>query len=166
MYGRRQQLIAGFTGLAVAWVMVTIFHPLYFNQNLFLLVDRVYVATINAGVDPGIIRQPEVPGDSRAIVQAIGGPDRQMGILLATGLLIVNPLAGWAVLAGIAIRLLCLEVLRRTGRVPAHHLRRWRDRWRCAVGIWHACFQGEVDVADLSVLRSSSAAVGNGGASV
>ena len=43
-----------------------------------------------------------IPG---AIIQFIGGSKRQMGILLATGLLINNPLAGWAVLAGILIRL-------------------------------------------------------------
>jgi uncharacterized oligopeptide transporter (OPT) family protein len=109
LYGRRQQIIAGFMGLAVAWVMVTIFHPLYFSQNLFPPVDRVYVATINAGVDPGIIQNLLIWAIPGAIIQAIGGPDRQMGILLATGLLIVNPLAGWAVLAGIAIRLLVLR---------------------------------------------------------
>lgn len=48
-----------------------------------------------------------IPG---AIIQLIGGPKRQMGILFATGLLITNPLAGWAVLVGIAIRLIILKV--------------------------------------------------------
>jgi uncharacterized oligopeptide transporter (OPT) family protein len=33
------------------------------------------------------------------------GPNRQLGILFATGLLIMNPLAGWAVLLGLLVRI-------------------------------------------------------------
>lgn len=118
MQGRRQQIIAGFIGLAVAWVMVVLFHPIYFNQDLFPPVDRVYVTTINAGIDPGIVQNLLIWAVPGAIVQAIGGPDRQMGILLATGLLILNPLAGWAVLAGIAIRLLVLRFYGQDAATP------------------------------------------------
>lgn len=116
--GRRQQIIAGFMGLAVAWVMVALLHPLYFSQDLFPPVDRVYVTTIKGGVDPQIVNSLllwAVPG---AIIQALGGPDRQLGILLATGLLIVNPLAGWAVLAGIAIRLVTLRIYGKESESP------------------------------------------------
>jgi len=42
-----------------------------------------------------------IPG---AILQAIGGAKRQLGVLLSTGMLIAAPLAGWAVLAGLLIR--------------------------------------------------------------
>jgi hypothetical protein len=35
----------------------------------------------------------------------VGGSRRQLGVLLSTGLLIANASAGWAVLAGIALRL-------------------------------------------------------------
>lgn len=38
-----------------------------------------------------------------ALMKRPGGPSRQMGVLFATGLLITLPVAGWAVLAGIAI---------------------------------------------------------------
>jgi uncharacterized oligopeptide transporter (OPT) family protein len=48
-----------------------------------------------------------IPG---ALLQWIGGPKRQMGVLLATGLLITNPIAGWAVLTGIALRMLIARV--------------------------------------------------------
>jgi uncharacterized oligopeptide transporter (OPT) family protein len=44
-----------------------------------------------------------IPG---AILQYVGGPQRQIGVLFATGLLISFPMAGWAVLAGIAARLI------------------------------------------------------------
>lgn len=42
-----------------------------------------------------------IPG---AAIQLIGGPKRQMGILLATGLLIATPNAGWLVLGALLIR--------------------------------------------------------------
>lgn len=109
MQGRWQQFLAGLLGLGVGWVMVLLFHNVYFAQNLFPPVDRVYAATIKAGVDPSIVRNLLIWAIPGAIIQAIGGSDRQMGILLATGLLILNPLAGWAVLAGILIRALLLR---------------------------------------------------------
>ncbi len=118
MAGRWQQIIAGFFGLAVAWVMVLLFKDLYFSQNLFPPVDRVYAATIKAGVDPTIIQNLIIWAIPGAIVQAIGGPDRQMGILLATGLLIVNPLAGWAVLAGILIRIIAMRIYGPSSETP------------------------------------------------
>jgi uncharacterized oligopeptide transporter (OPT) family protein len=43
-----------------------------------------------------------VPG---ALLQLVGGPRRQMGVLFATGTLIVFPMAGWAVLVGVVARL-------------------------------------------------------------
>ncbi|MCL4367771.1 MAG: OPT/YSL family transporter [Actinobacteria bacterium] len=116
--GRWQQIIAGLIGLIVAWVIVTVFHDMYFSQNLFAPVDRVYAATIKAGVDPAIISDLLIWAIPGAIVQAIGGPDRQMGILLATGLLIVNPLAGWAVLAAILIRIIADKVYGKKAETP------------------------------------------------
>jgi uncharacterized oligopeptide transporter (OPT) family protein len=44
-----------------------------------------------------------VPG---ALLQLLGGPKRQMGVLFATGMLILFPMAGWAVLVGVAARLI------------------------------------------------------------
>ncbi|MFG2675459.1 hypothetical protein [Streptomyces sp. NPDC048445] len=49
-----------------------------------------------------------IPG---ALVQFLGGPRRQLGILLATGLLITTPMAGWMVAAGLVCRLLAPRVL-------------------------------------------------------
>ncbi len=103
--GRRQQLFAGLIGMAVAGVVVALTYHVYFDRDLFPPIVQVYAKTIQAGVDPGLIGKLllwAVPG---AIIQAIGGPKRQMGILLATGTLIVNPIAGWTVLAGIVLRL-------------------------------------------------------------
>ena len=52
-------------------------------------------------------------GWAEPLVQALGGPSRQMGILLATGLLIVNPVAGWTAVAALLIR---AALTRRFGR--------------------------------------------------
>jgi len=118
MFGRKQQIISGFIGLAVGWVMVLLFHNIYFGQDLFPPVDRVYATTIKAGVDPAIIQNLLIWAIPGAIVQLLGGPDRQMGILLATGLLINNPLAGWAVLVGIAIRLIAMRIWGKEAETP------------------------------------------------
>ena len=73
-------------------------------------VDRVYVATIKAGATAEVATALLIWALPGAILQLIGGPSRQLGILFATGLLIPNPMAGWAVLAGITIRLAWLKI--------------------------------------------------------
>ena len=42
-----------------------------------------------------------IPG---AVLQTVGGAKRQLGVLFATGLLLLNPAAGWLVLAGLLFR--------------------------------------------------------------
>ncbi len=104
--GRRQQLFAAMFAFVIAGVVVLIAYPGLFAQNLVAPVTRVYVATIKAGASADVawsLVMWAIPG---ATIQFLGGPRRQLGILLATGLLISFPLAGWAVLAGIACRVL------------------------------------------------------------
>ncbi|EGO65245.1 OPT/YSL family transporter [Acetonema longum] len=103
--GRKQQLLSGMVGLAVAWITVAAFHNVYFSQNMLPPVDRVFAATIEAGVDPSIISNLLLWAIPGAILQAVGGSRRQMGVLMATGLLILNPAAGFTVVAGLAVRL-------------------------------------------------------------
>jgi uncharacterized oligopeptide transporter (OPT) family protein len=108
--GRRQQLYAAMIAFVIAIPTVWFAHPTYFAQNLVPPVDRVYVAAIQAGASGDVallLLGWAIPG---AILQLIGGPRRQLGVLFATGLLILNPVAGWAVLAGIAIRLTALRL--------------------------------------------------------
>jgi uncharacterized oligopeptide transporter (OPT) family protein len=104
--GRRQQLFAAMFAFVVAGVVVLIAYPGFFAQNLVAPVDRVYVTTIKAGASADVawsLAMWAIPG---AIIQYLGGPRRQLGVLLATGLLISFPLAGWAVLVGIVCRAL------------------------------------------------------------
>lgn len=103
--GRKQQVFAALLGLLTALVVVALFHDFYFGRDLFPPVVRVYAATIEAGIEgsqaAGLLLWA-LPG---AVVQLAGGPKRQVGILFSTGLLIMNPAAGWAVLTAILIRL-------------------------------------------------------------
>lgn len=109
LHGRRLQLKAGMIGLFVAIVMVALFHEMYFAQDLIPPVDRVFATTITDGIT-GQTGQYlflwAIPG---ALIQLIGGPKRQLGIMLSTGLLVLNPWAGWAVLFGIIARVLILK---------------------------------------------------------
>jgi uncharacterized oligopeptide transporter (OPT) family protein len=108
--GRRQQLYAAMLAFLVAIPTVWLAHSIYFAQGLVPPIDRVYVAAIKAGASADVawkLLAWAIPG---ALIQFLGGPKRQLGVLLSTGLLIPNPLAGWAVLAGIAIRVIVLRL--------------------------------------------------------
>jgi len=102
--GRRRQYQAELLGFAVAAIFVLLFHRRYFEADLFPPVDRVYAATIAAGANPSLAISLVLWAIPGAIIQALGGPSRQMGILLATGLLIVSPAAGWTAAAALVVR--------------------------------------------------------------
>lgn len=110
LYGRKLQLKSALIGFGVAIVMVTLFANNFFAQDLVPPVDRIYAVTIESGLSGNVaimLLLWAIPG---AIIQFIGGSKRQMGILLATGLLITNPIAGWAVLVGILIRVTVIKL--------------------------------------------------------
>jgi len=107
--GRKQQLYAAMLAFLIAIPTVYFAHPGYFAQDMVPPVDRVYVATIKAGATADVATALLIWAIPGAVIQLLGGPSRQLGILLATGLLIPNPMAGWAVLVGIAIRIAVLR---------------------------------------------------------
>jgi len=104
--GRRQQLYAALFAFVVAGVVVLLAYPNYLANNLVAPVDRVYAATIKAGASFEIARQLAIWAIPGAILQFLGGPKRQLGVLGATGLLLMVPYAGWAVITGVALRLI------------------------------------------------------------
>ncbi|MFD5872252.1 OPT/YSL family transporter [Streptomyces sp. NPDC060322] len=103
--GRRQQFLAALIGFGVALAVVALAWRSYFGQGLIPPVAKVYADTIRSGLsDPDAVRTMllwAVPG---AAVQLIGGTRRQMGVMLATGLLILTPQACWLVLGALAVR--------------------------------------------------------------
>ncbi|GAX91744.1 OPT/YSL family transporter [Effusibacillus lacus] len=118
LQGRKQQYITGMIAFGVALLVVLFTYKSYFVQNLVPPIDKVYVSTIQAGASPDIAKQLFLWAIPGAIVQFIGGPSRQLGVLFATGLLILTPNACWAVLAGIAIRLIWTKVKGKEGETP------------------------------------------------
>jgi uncharacterized oligopeptide transporter (OPT) family protein len=106
MAGRHQQLLAALTGFIIAIGVVALSWHGYFRHNLIPPIDRVYATTIRSGLAGATARHLLLWAIPGALLQLVGGQERQLGVLFATGLLIVSPLAGWAVLAGIAVRLI------------------------------------------------------------
>ena len=108
--GRRQQYWAEILGFGCAIVFLLLFYRVYFEADRFPPVDRVFVATINAGTTPEVLKWLAIWAIPGAIIQLIGGPKKQMGVLLATGLLINFPIAGWTAAAALVIRVIILKV--------------------------------------------------------
>lgn len=108
--GRKHQFYTSLIAFAVAVIMVLVAYKGYFAKDLVPPVDRVYAATIEAGISGDIALKMFLWAIPGAILQFIGGAQRQIGVLFATGLLIFNINAGWAVLLGILIRLIVLKV--------------------------------------------------------
>ena len=108
--GRRQQLLAAMFAFVVAGAVVLLSYRGYFAAEKVAPVDRVYVATIKAGASWDVAQQLLIWAIPGALIQYLGGPKRQLGVLFATGLLLLNPTAGWAVLVGVALRAIWTRV--------------------------------------------------------
>ncbi|WP_435846267.1 OPT/YSL family transporter [Streptomyces diacarni] len=103
--GRREQFRAALVGFAVALAVVAVLWQSYFRQGLIPPVAKVYADTVRQGLSDGEALRTmllwAIPG---ALIQLLGGTRRQMGVMLATGLLILTPHACVLVLAGLAVR--------------------------------------------------------------
>ncbi len=107
--GRRQQVFSELFGGLIAVVVVGLLMNMHFNLNLLPPVSRVFAATVKAGSDFAILREMlfwAVPG---AVIQFIGGSKKGLGILLATGLLIRNPIYGVGLVVALILRALFIK---------------------------------------------------------
>jgi len=120
--GRQEQYRAALLGFAIAAVAVWLSYDAYFAKDLLPPVDRVFAATIQAGTKPEVAHLLFLWAIPGGIIQLLGGPTRQIGILLATGLLIHNPLAGWTALASLAVRVMILRKFGEPVRSPMYVL--------------------------------------------
>lgn len=107
--GRRQQYFAELFSFGVAIVIVASAFQSYFAEDLIPPVARVYVATIDAGASLEVAKQLLIWGVVGAIIQTVGGVSRQIGVLLATGLLITSPTAGIVIYIALLIRWLVVK---------------------------------------------------------
>jgi len=104
--GRQQQYASQLVGFAVALVAVAFTWQYFFGAGLIPPVAKVYATTIQAGLtNPDIIRNLIIWAVPGALIQFVGGPKRQMGVLLATGLLVAAVNAWWLVIGALGVRL-------------------------------------------------------------
>ena len=134
--GRRQQLYAAMAAFIVAIVVVGLSWEGYFAQNLILAggsrLRRDHQQRHYTGAAATSMMLWAIPRAPCCNGSAAKG--RQLGVLFATGLLIASPLAGWAVLVGIACRQVWLQPCAvRRGAHDHGGVRRRRDRGRCVV---------------------------------
>ncbi len=120
--GKRAQLEAELLGIGIAAVVVLLFHASYFERDMFPPYDRVAAATIAAGASPSLAKALVLWALPGALLQAIGGPTRQLGVLLATGLLIDFPAAGWTAMVSLALRVLLIRRFGSRAETPTYVL--------------------------------------------
>ncbi len=120
--GRRQQYFAELFSFGVAILVVAFAYQYYFNQDLVPPVARVYVATIEAGADHNIALLLVIWALVGGVIQFLGGISRQIGVLLATGLLITSPTAGIMIFVGLGIRYLVVKRYGQEGLKPLYVL--------------------------------------------
>ncbi len=120
--GKRAQLEAELLGIGIAAVVVLLFHASYFERDMFPPYDRVAAATIAAGASPSLAKALVLWAFPGALLQGIGGPARQLGVLLATGLLIDFRAAGWTAMASLAIRFVLIRRLGARAETPIYIL--------------------------------------------
>ncbi|MEV2255564.1 OPT/YSL family transporter [Streptomyces sp. NPDC050147] len=117
--GRRQQYLSQLIGFAVALTAVALLWQPLFSQGRLPPLAKVYTATMHTGLsDSTDLLRMFLWALSGAAIQLIGGTGRQMGVLLATGLLVAAPQAGWLVLTALTVRALHHVVTRRAPSTP------------------------------------------------
>jgi uncharacterized oligopeptide transporter (OPT) family protein len=109
--GRRQQLIAGMLGFGVAIIVVALSYKFFFDNKQTAPINAAYVAAIKAGISADTARNLFLWAIPGALLQLVGGSRQQLGVLLATGLLIPSGPAGWMVACGLIVRVLAMRLL-------------------------------------------------------
>jgi len=102
--GRFQQFLLQQTGAVVGIVVAAVVAGFYFRSGLIPPMSRVFAATASLVMDPAGIKTLAAAALAGAALQLIGGAQRALGILFATGLLLVNPIYGVGLLAALLVR--------------------------------------------------------------
>jgi len=103
-YGRRQQVIIKQVGAVIGILMAVTFGLILMRGDIVPPMSIFYAYTVLEVVNPALIRELAIWAIPGAILQAVFG-NKSVGLMLATGLLVNNPIFGIAVLAAIAVRL-------------------------------------------------------------
>jgi len=115
--GRRQQALLQEAGALVGIATVALVFGAYWKAGLVPPMGRVIATTVNLAATPALPLQLAIGGLIGAVAQVAGGPRRAIGILLATGLLLQNPVYGYALVAALVFRA-WIGMSRMTVRAP------------------------------------------------
>ena len=110
LQGRREQLKASLIAIVIAIGIVAISWQGLFADGKIPPSSKVFADTLAVGIsDPHVALTMALWAIPGALIQLIGGSKRQMGVLLATGLLVATANAGWLVLAALLFRVIWLK---------------------------------------------------------
>ncbi|MGQ7312323.1 OPT/YSL family transporter [Microbacterium arabinogalactanolyticum] len=110
LQGRREQLKASLVAIVIAIGIVAISWQGLFADGKIPPSSKVFADTLAVGIsDPNVALTMALWAIPGALIQLIGGSKRQMGVLLATGLLVATANAGWLVLAALLFRVIWLK---------------------------------------------------------
>lgn len=108
--GRREQLKASLVAIVIAIGVVAVSWQGLFGDGKIPPSSQVFADTLAVGIsDPQVMLTMALWAIPGALVQLIGGSKRQMGVLLATGLLVATANAGWLVLAALLFRVIWMK---------------------------------------------------------
>lgn len=103
-HGRRHQLIGKQFGVVIGIGMALVFSRLLIAGDVIPPMSVFFAGTVSESADMAFVRELLIWAAPGAVLQAAFG-SRSVGLMLATGLLINNPVFGIAVLAAILARL-------------------------------------------------------------
>lgn len=102
--GRRQQALLQELGAVVGLATAALAFGVYWRAGLVPPMSRALAATLTLGASPSLPLELALGGIAGAVAQIAGGPQRAIGILLATGLLLDNVVYGYALAGALAAR--------------------------------------------------------------
>ena len=102
--GRRQQALLQEFGALVGLLTAAFIAGIYWRAGLVPPMSRVVAATIGLARTADLSWQLAAGAGLGAAAQALGGPSRAIGILLATGLLLDNAPYGYALAGALLVR--------------------------------------------------------------
>ncbi len=103
VYGRKQQVFIEMLGAFIGIVVVIFFADMTLKDGLIPATSTVFATTAQMGSNMALLKELAIWAIPGAIIQIIGRK-YMFGVLLATGLLINNPIYGIGVVVAVIIR--------------------------------------------------------------
>ena len=104
-YGRRQQVLIKQLGVVIGIAMAVVFGLMLINGDVIPPMSIFYADTVASTPDMALVRELAIWAIPGAVLQAAFG-NKSVGLMLATGLLVNNPIFGISVLVAIGARLI------------------------------------------------------------